>query len=82
MGRGMLKNIVKKSKAEIISIHDVNHTNIDSFMELLTVEEQMKVRICNSPADVSDKNTTMIFIKISHSILLYSFFCSLLLFFF
>jgi NADH/NAD ratio-sensing transcriptional regulator Rex len=53
MGRGMLRNIVKKTNAEIVSIYDVNPSNIDNFMDSLTSEETVKVRICRSPADVS-----------------------------
>ena len=53
MGRGMLRNIVKKTNADIVSIYDVNPSNIDNFMDSLTPEETIKVRICRSPADVS-----------------------------
>jgi seryl-tRNA(Sec) selenium transferase len=53
MGRGMLKNIVKKTNAQIVSVYDVNSKNIDDFMNSINPEEAMKVRICSSPADVS-----------------------------
>lgn len=53
MGRGMLRNIVKKTNAEIVSIYDVNSDNINEFMNSLTSAETMKVRICRCPADVS-----------------------------
>ena len=56
MGRGMLRNIVKKTNAQIVSVYDVNATNIDDFMNSLTAEETLKVRICRSPADVSENN--------------------------
>ena len=49
----MLRNIVKKTNADIVSIYDVNPSNIDNFMDSLTPEETIKVRICRSPADVS-----------------------------
>ena len=59
MGRGMLRNIVKKTNASIVSIYDVNTSNIDNFMNSLTAEETMKVRICASPADVRQKPTLL-----------------------
>jgi hypothetical protein len=54
MGRGMLRNIVKKTNAQIVSVYDVNSKNIDDFMNSINSEEAMKVRICSSPADVSE----------------------------
>ena len=55
MGKGMLKNIVKKTTAEIVSIHDVCDNNIDQFMDSISSEERRKIRICSSPADVSQE---------------------------
>ena len=52
MGRGMLLNVVKKSNAEIVSIHDISDKNINEFMDSLSSAEQAKVRVCGSPADV------------------------------
>lgn len=52
MGRGMLRNIVRKTNAEIVSIHDVSDDNINIFMDSLSSVERVKVRVCGSPADV------------------------------
>ena len=52
MGRGMLLNVVKKTNAEIVSIHDISDKNINEFMDSLSSAEQAKVRVCGSPADV------------------------------
>ena len=52
MGRGMLLNVVKKTNAEIVSIHDISEKNINEFMDSLSSAEQAKVRVCGSPADV------------------------------
>lgn len=60
MGRGMLKNIVKKTNASIVSIYDVNPKNIDDFMNSLTADEKIKVSICKSPACVSDNSSKWI----------------------
>lgn len=57
MGRGMLRNIVKKTNASIVSIYDVNPKNIDDFMDSLTADEKIKVSVCKSPADVSENSS-------------------------
>ena len=59
MGRGMLRNIVKKTNERMVSIYDVNQSNIDDFMKSLTAEEAIKVRICRSPEDVSYTATNL-----------------------
>jgi hypothetical protein len=44
MGRGMLLNIAKKTTADIVSIYDVNHNNIEDFMNSITEKDQEKIR--------------------------------------
>jgi hypothetical protein len=53
MGKGMVQNLVKKTRAEIVSVYDINPDNIEALLSVVTNEELKKIRVCHTVADVS-----------------------------